>query len=259
MDQPVLELRGVYKSFGRKEVLRGVDLKVERGTTLVILGVSGSGKSVLIKHMAGLLRPDRGRVFIEGNDLARLNEDGLAQVREHFGMVFQNSALFDGMTVFDNVAFPLRERHPHLHDADLSKAVQAKLKLFELSGTESLFPEELSGGMRKRVALARATVLDPEIVLYDEPTTGLDPILTESVVHLIQKAKQELGVTSVVICHDLAAALEVADRVAFLHDGRIQVNATPSEALQTNDPDLKHFLSLWKESREETLHDSPVT
>ncbi len=246
---PKIEVRGLYKRFGAQEVLRGIDLAIEAGTTLVIMGVSGSGKTVLIKHMAGLLTPDRGQVLVDGHDLATVGEQDRSRLWEKFGVVFQNSALFDGLSVFDNVAFPVRERHPHLSEGEVSRQVQRTLELFELGEAGELLPEELSGGMRKRVALARAVVLGPEIVLYDEPTTGLDPLLTESVDHMIRKAQQALGVTSVVICQDLSAAFEIADRLAFLDGGRIAVMGTQDELLQSTYPNLQRYLDTWKSTR----------
>jgi phospholipid/cholesterol/gamma-HCH transport system ATP-binding protein len=250
---PKIELRGVYKRFGAQEVLRGVDLQVQAGTTLGILGVSGSGKSVLLKHIAGLVQPDRGQVLIDGQDLAALDEAGQLQIREKCGFVFQNSALFDGLTVFENVAFPVRERHPHWRPEQVAKQVRQTLSLFELQPAEDLLPGELSGGMRKRVALARAVVLGPEIVLYDEPTTGLDPLLTESVDEMILRAQRTLGVTSVVICPDLASAFHIADRLAFLDEGRIAATGTREDLLRSDQPHLQRYLDIWKSTRAAAL------
>ncbi|MBS2028504.1 MAG: ABC transporter ATP-binding protein [Deltaproteobacteria bacterium] len=246
----LLELRDVHKAFGDHSILRGVNLRVEKGTTTVIMGESGSGKTVLMKTIIGLLRADSGQVLVDGVDLAGLDERGLAQVRARFGMVFQGAALFDSLSVFDNVAFPLRERFPHLGEAEVARRVREKLDLFDLRSAEARFPEELSGGMRKRLALARALILDPEILLYDEPTTGLDPIMSESVAQMMIRAKQKLGVTSVVIMADLASAFEIADRMAFLHDGRIVAEGTPEEMRRSHDPEVHRFMSLWQESVE---------
>jgi len=246
----LLELRDVYKAFGDHQVLRGVNLRVERGTTTVIMGESGSGKTVLMKTIIGLLQPDRGQVLVDGMDLAQLDDHALESLRARFGMVFQGSALFDSMSVFDNVAFPLRERQPHLDETERARRIREKLALFDLLPAEERFPEELSGGMRKRLALARALILDPEILLYDEPTTGLDPIMSESVAQVIIRAKEKLGVTSVVIMADLASAFEIADRIAFLHEGRMVAEGTPIEMRRSSDPEVRRFLALWNESVE---------
>ena len=239
-----LEVRDLHKSFGTQRVLRGVSLRVPAGTTCVILGGSGSGKTVLLKHLIGLMRPDSGQVLVEGEDLVPLSPAQLAVVRRKFGMVFQAAALFDSMSVYENVAFPLRE-HTKLSEAEIRERVHARLALVGLSGVDDRFPAELSGGMRKRVGLARAVVLDPRIVLYDEPTTGLDPISTDAVDGLINTARRELGVTSVVISHDVGAAFEVADQVCFLHEGVIADRGTPAELRQSAHPAVQAFLQTW--------------
>jgi phospholipid/cholesterol/gamma-HCH transport system ATP-binding protein len=241
---PALEVRDLHKSFGDRQVLRGVSLSVPAGTTCVILGGSGSGKTVLLKHLIGLHTPDRGQVLVEGEDLVPLGPERLAQVRRKFGMVFQAAALFDSMSVFDNVAFPLRE-HTRMSEPDIRERVHARLELVGLRDVDLRFPAELSGGMRKRVGLARAVVLDPRIVLYDEPTTGLDPLSTDAVDGLINKARRELQVTSVVISHDVGAAFEVADEVCFLHEGVIADRGTPAALRQSRHPAVQAFLQTW--------------
>jgi phospholipid/cholesterol/gamma-HCH transport system ATP-binding protein len=240
----VIEIRDVTKSFGDRPVLKGVNLDVHRGKTRVILGLSGSGKTVLMKHMIGLLRPDSGAVIVDGEDITKLDRKKLIEVRRKFGMVFQQAALFDSMTVGDNVAFPLRE-HTTLDEAEIAKRVKEKLELVELPGIEHKFPSELSGGMRKRVGLARAVVLEPQVVLYDEPTTGLDPITTENVDQMIKGAASRLRVTSVVISHDVGSALNIADDIAVIHEGVIVEDCPASEIRQSEHPFVKKFLSTW--------------
>jgi phospholipid/cholesterol/gamma-HCH transport system ATP-binding protein len=241
---PMISVRGLYKSFGAHEVLSGVNLDVEEGTTCVILGGSGSGKTVLMKHVIGLLKPDRGQVFVDGEDVVPLDDLELERVRRKFGMVFQGAALFDSMTVFENVAFPLRE-HSKLSEAEMHKRVDEKLAIVGLHDVGELYPADLSGGMRKRVGLARAIVRDPKIVLYDEPTTGLDPITTDYVDEMILTAKAKLGVTSLVISHDVASAFKVADQIAFLSEGKIVAHAPPAELRISTHPVVKLFLSTW--------------
>ena len=246
----MIRISGLSKAFGDKEVLRGVSLDVEEGTTFVVLGASGSGKTVLLKHVIGLLRPDAGSVHVDGMDISALSGRALTEARRVFGMVFQGSALFDSMTVFDNVAFPVRERERRIpHDALLARVIES-LRVVDL-GEDVLdqWPSQLSGGMRKRVSLARALVANPKIVLYDEPTTGLDPITTNSVDSMIDQAKHRRGVTSMVISHDIASAFRVADRLAVLYDGRIAAQGTPEEVRRSDDPYVQRFLSLWFEKQ----------
>lgn len=242
---PMIEVVGLQKSFGDNHVLRGVDLQVEAGTTAVILGGSGSGKSVLMKHMIGLLQPDAGQVLIEGENICDLRGRELDRVRTKFGMVFQMAALFDSMTVFENVAFPLREHRRDLPEEQVRAIVREKLHLVELRGVEEKYPAELSGGMRKRVGLARAVVLEPKIVLYDEPTTGLDPITTNSVDEMILDAKRALGVTSVVISHDIGSAFKVADQLAVLYEGKIVAVGPPEAVRESDHPHVQAFLQMW--------------
>lgn len=240
----MIELAGVTRRFGDKEVLKGIDLSVDRGATCVILGLSGSGKSVLMKHLIGLMRPDAGRIVIDGEDIAQLEGEALLRVRRKFGMVFQQSALFDSMTVGDNVAFPLRE-HTRLKRADIQERVAAKLAALNLADRQHAFPSELSGGMRKRVGLARALILDPTCILYDEPTTGLDPLTTDTVDAMIQEAGNSYDVTQVVISHDVGSALKVADKVAVIHEGRIVADESPQTLRQSAHPFVRRYMQAW--------------
>jgi phospholipid/cholesterol/gamma-HCH transport system ATP-binding protein len=246
----MIRIDGLCKAFGDKEVLRGITLDVEEGTTYVVLGASGSGKTVLLKHVIGLLKPDRGTVHVDGIDISALTGRELNEARRVFGMVFQGAALFDSMTVFDNVAFPVRERERRIpHDELLARVIES-LRVVDLGeDVLDLWPSQLSGGMRKRVSLARALVANPKIVLYDEPTTGLDPITTNSVDSMIDQAKIRRGVTSMVISHDIASAFRVADRLAVLYDGRIAAQGTPEEVRRSDDPYVQRFLSLWFEKQ----------
>ena len=240
----------LYKSFGANQVLRGIDLEVDKGSTCVILGGSGSGKTVLMKHVIGLLKPDRGTVFVNDVEMPKLEGLELTEARRMFGMVFQKSALFDSMTVLDNVAFPLHEKDRSISGKELRRRVVEKLQVVDLAESVlPLYPPELSGGMQKRVALARALIHDPPIVLYDEPTTGLDPITTEYVDDMIVNAKQRLGVTSMVISHDIASSFKVADKLAVLYDGQIAAQGTPEEVRRSQHPHVKKFLSLWFEKQ----------
>jgi phospholipid/cholesterol/gamma-HCH transport system ATP-binding protein len=246
----MIAVRDLWKSFGEKEVLRGISLEVERGQTYVVLGASGSGKTVLLKHVIGLLRPDRGDVLVDGLEISRLQGRALTDARQAFGMVFQGAALFDSMTVLENVAFPLREKRRSIPVEELRARVVESLRVVDL-GEDVLdhWPSQLSGGMRKRVALARALVADPKVVLYDEPTTGLDPITTDSVDQMITRTKERLGVTSMVISHDIASAFRVADRLAVLYDGGIAAQGTPDEVRHSEHPYVKRFLALWFEKQ----------
>jgi phospholipid/cholesterol/gamma-HCH transport system ATP-binding protein len=248
-DVPAIEIRDLWKSFGGRPVLQGIDLRVPPGTTTVILGGSGSGKTVLMKHVIGLLKPDRGEVLVDGADIVPLRGRDLDLVRRKFGMVFQGAALFDSMNVGDNVAFPLRE-HSRLGSEAIARIVAEKLALVGLSGIEARRPNELSGGMRKRVGLARAVVLEPQIVLYDEPTTGLDPITTDNVDEMILDAKRQLGITSVVISHDIGSAFKIADQLAFLFEGRIVACGSPGDIRRSDHPALREFLRTWFEKGE---------
>ncbi len=246
----MIEVRDLHKAFGDNHVLRGISLQVEDGTTFVVLGGSGSGKTVLMKHVIGLLKPDQGTVFVDGVEIPKLNGRALTEARRMFGMVFQGAALFDSMTVFENVAFPLKERQRSMKTSELRRRVVEKLKVVDLEeDVLSKYPAELSGGMKKRVALARAVVHEPTIVLYDEPTTGLDPITTAYVDDMILQAKRRLGVTSMVISHDIASAFKVADRLAVLYDGHIAAQGTPEEVRRSEHPFVQKYLSMWFEKQ----------
>ena len=242
----MIEVRDLWKSFGPNQVLKGITLTIPRGQTYVVLGGSGSGKTVLMKHVIGLFKPDQGSVTVDGVPISTLTGKALTEARQRFGMVFQGSALFDSMTVYENVAFPLAERQRSLPAEEVRSRCLEKLRVVDL-GEEVLerYPSELSGGMRKRVALARALVSDPQIVLYDEPTTGLDPITTDSVDGMIMAAKRKLGITSMVISHDIASAFRVADRMAVLYDGHLVAEGTPPEVRSSPDPVVQRVLSLW--------------
>jgi phospholipid/cholesterol/gamma-HCH transport system ATP-binding protein len=248
-DPHAIRIVDVHKSFGAREVLRGVDIDVKRGSILVILGGSGMGKSVLMKHMIGLLMPDKGQVLIDGEDITKLGAADLRRVRSKFGMVFQNGALFDSMTNYDNVAFPLREHRKSMKKGELDARVRELFELFSLDpdDTGPKFPSEISGGQRKRVALARAVTLDPSIVLYDEPTTGLDPITTDQVDEMILQAKAKLGVTSIVISHDIASAFHIADEILFVYEGKIVAAGLKAEMLASEHPFVRQFFATWRE------------
>ena len=241
----MIEIAGLQKSFGATQVLTGINLAVPAGHTCVILGGSGSGKTVMMKHMIGLLKPDAGRVVIDGEDLVPMGAEELERVRRKFGMVFQAAALFDSLNIYENVAFPLRE-HTKLPEEEIRKRVRAKLDLMGLPrSVENKVPADLSGGMRKRVGLARAIVMDPKIVLYDEPTTGLDPISTDYVDEMILAAQRELGITSVVISHDISSAFNIADQIAFLSKGVILEEGPPERVRESRNPTVQHFLQTW--------------
>jgi phospholipid/cholesterol/gamma-HCH transport system ATP-binding protein len=240
----VIEIRDLSKRFGEKHVLRRINLHIRRGKTRVILGASGSGKTVLMKHVIGLLRPDAGSIRVDGDEIVGLERRPLQEVRRKFGMVFQQAALFDSMTVGQNVAFPLTE-HTRLTPPEIDRRVAEKLEIVGLSGCQAMYPAELSGGMRKRVGLARALVLEPTCVLYDEPTTGLDPLTTYNVDQMILDAKRRLGVTSVVISHDVGSALRVADDIAVIHDGEIVEDCPAAAVQQSRHPHVQRFLNTW--------------
>mgnify|MGYP001114278128 CR=1 FL=1 len=236
-----IRVRGLFKSFGGKEVLRGIDLEVRRGESLVLLGGSGAGKSVFLKHLIGLLTPDRGSVEIDGRDLGGLGREELLALRRRIGMSFQEGALFDSMTVAANIAFPIR-RHTLKSPAEVTARVRECLALVRLAGVEGKMPAELSGGMRRRVGFARAIALEPEILLFDEPTTGLDPINTAAVAAVINQLRTELEVTAVTITHDLTLVRRIADRIAMLHRGRVIACAEPEAFLASADPYVRAFL-----------------
>ncbi|MGB9004483.1 MAG: ABC transporter ATP-binding protein [Candidatus Aminicenantales bacterium] len=238
----MIRITGLHKSFGPKDVLRGVDLEVQRGETMVIIGQSGSGKSVLLKNIIGLLKPDRGAIHVDGTDITRLRGAALQRVTRKMGILFQGAALFDSLTVFQNVSFGL-ERQTDLSAEDIRRRVGESLHLVGLREVEHLMPHELSGGMKKRVGLARAIAYRPEIILYDEPSTGIDPIRADAINSLINSLKQELKVTSVVITHDMASCNRVADRIAMLYEGRIIRVGTPREIREERNPVIQQFIN----------------
>lgn len=237
----IMELRDVHKSYGPKDVLRGANLKILRGEVLVIMGGSGTGKSVSIRHLLGLEKPDSGRVLIDGEDITDLREWQMYDVRMKFGMLFQSGGLFDSMNVFDNIAFPLLE-HTDIRGEELRRVVEEALEMVDLPNTSHLMPVDLSGGMRKRVGLARAIVHRPEAILYDEPTTGLDPITADTINELIVSLQRRLKVTSVVVTHDIQSAFYVGDRIAFLNKGVFDWVGTMEEARSSDHEQLRQFL-----------------
>ncbi len=238
----MIALIDLHKSFKSKKVLQGVNLQIERGETMVIIGGSGSGKSVIMKHIIGLIRPDKGKVVVEGQELATLDDHTLNQVRKKFGMLFQYAALFDSLKVWENVGFGLRQ-HSHLSDREIKKIADEKLAMVGLRDVEDLMPSELSGGMKKRVGLARAIAMEPQILLYDEPTTGLDPIMADVINNLILELKRRLNVTGIAITHDMTSAYKIADRIAMLYQGKIQQVGTPEEIRNTKDPVVHQFIT----------------
>jgi phospholipid/cholesterol/gamma-HCH transport system ATP-binding protein len=238
---PMLEVQALEKRLGTQHVLRGIDLAVRRGETCVVLGRSGCGKSVLLKHLIGLMRPSAGRVFVDGEDITSLPERKLLTVRRKVGMLFQSAALFDSMTVEQNLAFPLREQGLK-DEAEIKARVTEALDMVDLLGSEKKMPDKLSGGMRKRVGLARTIVGRPHCILYDEPTTGLDPITTDSINHLIRRLQRRLSVTSVVVTHDMKTAFHCADDVVFLHEGRVYFHGPITELQTSTDPIITDFI-----------------
>ncbi len=243
MTNIAIELKNIHKAFrnGRDEILRGINIQFPTGKLTYILGPSGTGKSVTLKHVLGLLTPDEGEVHVLGQDLSKLSNHELIQFREKFGMVFQNSALFDDMTVFENVAFPLRE-HTKMTEAEITSEVEKTLRLLGMEGPYDKLPNEISGGMRKRVGIARAIVRKPEILLYDEPTTGLDPYTRITVDDLIEKIKEEFKLTSVVISHDIPSALRLADQIIFLDQGKVLFAGLPEDFAKATSPMIRKFL-----------------
>lgn len=239
---PIVRLVQVQKSFGMQHVLRGVNLSIERGTTTVILGPSGCGKSVLLKHIVGLLRPDAGEVWFEDTCVSRLRESQLGPVRRQIGFLFQQSALFDSMDVAENISFPLRELTGMTRE-EVRRRVDVVLGMVGLADVGRKMPADLSGGQRKRIALARAIVLEPKLVLYDEPTTGLDPIRADVINELILKLKHDLHVTSIVVTHDLTSAFKVADRLVMLYDGNVILEGSPEAFRQSDEPMVQRFLA----------------
>jgi phospholipid/cholesterol/gamma-HCH transport system ATP-binding protein len=231
----------LHKSFGENQVLRGVDLEVQQGESMVVIGGSGSGKTVLIKCIIGLTQPDEGEIYVDGLEITSLNEKRMNEVRKKFGMLFQWGALFDSMTVWENVGFGLRHQR-HLKEEEIRKIASEKLALVGLKNVEDLMPSELSGGMKKRVSLARAIAIEPEILLYDEPTTGIDPIMADAINNLMIEMKQKLNVTSIAITHDMKSAYKIADRIAMLFNGKIVEVGSPEEIKNSSSLIVQQFI-----------------
>jgi phospholipid/cholesterol/gamma-HCH transport system ATP-binding protein len=245
MEDIAIRIEDLHKSFGGQKVLDGINLEVEAGKITVIIGKSGGGKSVLLKHIIGLLKPDQGEIWIDGTEITELNENNLNAVRKKFGMLFQDAALFDSMDVFDNVAFPLRE-HTRMAEEEIERVVDDRLRNVGLLAFTQKMPSELSGGMRKRVGLARALVLDPGIILFDEPTSALDPLISLTILDLIKETQRLFQKTYLVISHDILGMFRIADRVAMLSDGKIIEYGTPQEIKKSNNSATKEFLEATK-------------
>jgi phospholipid/cholesterol/gamma-HCH transport system ATP-binding protein len=238
----MIEIKNLHKAFGDNKVLQGVNLDIDTGETLVIIGRSGCGKSVLIKHIVGLLYPDDGYVKVEGRKVDEMSMKELYDLRTKFGFLFQGSALFDSMTVEENISLPLVESRKKFSISEIDKKVAEKLEMVGMSGVQKLKPAELSGGMKKRVGLARALITDPDYIFYDEPTTGLDPIMSDSIDDLIKELTEKLNSTSVVVTHDMYSVKNIADRVAMMHEGKIHFSGSPGELLSSKDPIIKEFI-----------------
>ncbi|MBI5308152.1 MAG: ABC transporter ATP-binding protein [Planctomycetes bacterium] len=242
MAQTIIEFKDVRKSFNGLLVHDGINLSIQKGEIMSLLGGSGSGKSVLLKELIGLIMPDSGDIFVLGKQITQMKENALMQLREHVGMLFQGAALFDSLTVFENIAYPLRE-HLRLTEKEIRERVAEKLRLVGLSGIESKMPAELSGGMKKRVGLARAIATDPDIIMYDEPTTGLDPINAQRINELIVELQRKLGITTVVVTHDLHCVKTVSNKIAMLHEGKIVTVGTWNELTASPLQVVKDFIS----------------
>jgi len=241
----MIELKHVYKSFGTRQILKDVNLSIADGETMVILGASGSGKSTILKLIIGLITADSGEVLVDGKEISKLTEDEMNEERRRMGMVFQYSALFDSMNIKENVAFGLRQ-HKRLGEEDINHIVREKLRMVGLSDIEELMPANLSGGMKKRVSLARAIALDPSIILYDEPTAGLDPIMSTAISHLIRATQEKMHATSVVVTHDMKSAHGIADRMAFLYQGSFLEIGEPSVLYSSQDMRVQQFIHGWE-------------
>jgi phospholipid/cholesterol/gamma-HCH transport system ATP-binding protein len=237
----MIKVENIYKSFNGFEVLRGASLQVQNGEIVALIGKSGYGKSVLMKHVAGLMKPDRGRVLVDGHDIAGLNAKDLGRLRSRFGFLFQGGALFDSLTVFDNVAFPLREK-TKLGEKNIRDRVLSELEQVGLSGSENKYPAEISGGMIKRAALARALVRDPEIMFFDEPTTGLDPITANTILALISSCHERLKFTGIIVTHQIPKIFKIVAKVAMLEEGRILIAGSPEEILSSDNPSVQQFV-----------------
>jgi len=238
----MIEIRNLHKSFGSNKVLQGIELDIDTGETLVIIGRSGCGKSVLIKHIVGLLYPDDGYVKVEGQRVDELNMKELYKLRTRFGFLFQGSALFDSLTVEENVALPLVESRNNFTTEELNRKIEEKLEMVGMSGTQKLKPAELSGGMKKRVGLARALISEPDYIFYDEPTTGLDPIMSDSIDDLIKELTERLNATSIVVTHDMYSVKNVAHQVAMMHEGKIYFVGNPDELIESADTVVREFI-----------------
>ncbi|MCF6159436.1 MAG: ABC transporter ATP-binding protein [wastewater metagenome] len=237
----MIEVIDLYKSFSHQEVLQGINLRVEEGQILALIGGSGKGKSVLLKLIIGLIKPDKGKILIDDQDISKLRRRSLKQLKERLGIVFQGGALFDFLTVFENIAFPLREK-TRMKASQIRDIVLAELARVGLSGSENKYPAEISGGMKKRVALARCLVMKPEIVLFDEPTTGLDPLIGKAIHNLIRECQRNLNFTAIIVTHDIPAIFPMVDRVAMLYNGKIRAAGTPGEIENTKDPVIHQFI-----------------
>lgn len=238
----MIVIEKLEKSFGEQSVLKELDLTIQDGESLVVIGRSGCGKSVLLKHIIGLMRPERGHIYINGHDVTIMSETELNELRRRFGMVFQGAALFDSLSVAENVALPLRE-HTVLSEKEIVERVTEKLRLVELEGVEAARPASLSGGMKKRVGLARAMAMDPEFVLYDEPTTGLDPVMADAINSLIRNLQKKLSITSVAVTHDMTSAYKIGDRIAMLHDGKVIYQGTPEQVRNCENAIVCQFIT----------------
>ena len=237
----MIKIEDLHKSFGNNHVLRGINLDVKKGETMVVIGGSGAGKSVLIKCIIGLLKPDSGKIYINGQDITTLKEREMDRLRKKMGMLFQSSALFDSLPVWENVGFGFLE-HTKMSPKEIREMASSKLRMVGLFGVEDMMPAELSGGMKKRVGLARAIAMDPEIILYDEPTTGLDPIMADVINELIIDLKKKLNITSIAITHDMVSAYKIADRIAMLYEGKIIEVGTPDEIKMSKNPIVQQFI-----------------
>lgn len=242
--EPIIRIRGLYKSFGTAEILGGIDLDVDEGTIFSVVGQSGTGKSVLFKTIIGMIKPDAGTVWYRDIELTALGRSELIEMRHHFGYSFQNAALFDSMTVGENIAFPLAEVLGIKNRTEIRDRVQKMLEWIELPGIESKRPDELSGGMRKRVGVARSLVMQPDVLFFDEPTTGLDPVLAETINNLVVRVNKELGITCILITHDIPAAFRISDKIAFLHQGKIVAQGDPLTVSRSEHELVKDFIRI---------------
>ncbi|HMS34829.1 MAG TPA: ABC transporter ATP-binding protein [Ignavibacteria bacterium] len=238
----MIEIKNLKKRFGDKEVLSGVNLNIDKGITLVIIGRSGCGKSVLLKHIIGLLTPDEGEILIEGQNISTMNEKNVYEIRKQFGFLFQGAALFDSMNVEENIGLALKE-NTDMKKSEIADIVAEKLEMVGLPNIQKMRPSDLSGGMKKRVSLARSLATNPEYILYDEPTTGLDPVMSDQIDELIKDLALKLKVTSIVVTHDIFSVYDVADQVAMMHEGKIYFHGTPKELIETDDPLIRGFLN----------------